>query len=147
MLSQDDVIEVFEHYDWRAKPDRQTAMRLIQSLENGKVIYLPRLAFTLTETERRFLSPACSDQKAKNVSYDARDGSIQGTSCSGRDRDDLTDMIARFAAHSRALIDSLFPHYAAQLEQARTSYRPMPVERRFASIRKDDSRLHVDAFA
>jgi 3-deoxy-D-manno-oct-2-ulosonic acid (Kdo) hydroxylase len=147
MLSQDDVIEVSEERDWHGTPDRQTAARLIRSLESGKVIYFPHLAFSLKESERRFLSPDCSDGKAKNVSYDARDRSIQGTSCKDGDRDDLAAMISRFAAQTRTLIESLFPHYIPHLEQARTSYRPMPVERRFASIRKDDSRLHVDAFA
>lgn len=147
MLSQNDVIEVSEESDWHSKPDRQTTARMIRALESGKVIYFPRLAFALKETERRFLTPNCSDGKAKNVSYDPRDGSIQGTSCKDLDGDDLAAMISRFAGQARALIESLFPRYIPHLEQARTSYRPMPVERRFASIRKDDSRLHVDAFA
>ena len=147
MLSHDDVIEVSDDSNWRCEPDRQTSARMIRSLESGKVLYFPHLDFALEETERRFLSPGCSDGKAKNVSYDPRDGSIQGTSCKDRDSNDLAGMISRFATQARALIESLFPHYARHLEQARTSYRPMPVERRFSSVRKDDSRLHVDAFA
>jgi len=147
MLSQDDVIEVSEIDDWYCVPDPQTGARMIRSLEGGKVIYFPRLAFAISESERRFLTPTCSDGKAKNVSYDRRDENIQGTSCTDRDRADLAAMISRFAAQTRALVESLFPHYIPHLEQARTSYRPMPVEKRFASVRKDDSRLHVDAFA
>jgi 3-deoxy-D-manno-octulosonic acid hydroxylase-like protein len=147
MLSHDDVIEESSYDNWFCKPDRQTATRMLQSLESGKVLYFPHLAFALKETERRFLSPDCSDGKAKNVSYDPRDGSIQGTNCKDQDRNDLTAMISRFAAGARALIESLFPRYAPHLEQARTSYRPMPVEQRFISISKDDTRLHVDAFA
>ena len=147
MLSNDDVIEVSDDSNWRCGPDRDTATRMIRSLESGRVLYFPRLAFALKETERRFLSPGCSDGKAKNVSYDPRDGSIQGTSCKDQDRNDLAAIISRFATQARALIESLIPHYAPHLEQARTSYRPMPVEQRFISLRKDDSRLHVDAFA
>lgn len=147
MLSHDDVIEVSDDGNWRCVPDRQTAARMIRSLESGKVLYFPHLAFALKETERRFLSPDRSDGKAKNVSYDPRNGSIQGTSCKDQDLNDLAVMISRFATQARALIESLFPHYAPHLEQARTSYRPMPVEQRFTSMRKDDTRLHVDAFA
>jgi hypothetical protein len=147
MLSHDDVIEVSDDGNWRCVPDRQTAARMIRSLESGKVLYFPHLAFALKETERRFLSPDCSDGKAKNVSYDPRNGSIQGTSFKDQDLNDLAVMISRFATQARALIESLFPHYAPHLEQARTSYRPMPVEQRFISMRKDDTRLHVDAFA
>ncbi len=147
MLSQDDVIEVSEESNWHSKPERQTATRMLRSLESGKVLYFPHLAFALKEPERRFLSPDCSDGKAKNVSYDPRDASIQGTRFIDQDRNDLTAMISRFAVQARALIECLFPRYAPHLEQARTSYRPMPVERRVISISKDDSRLHVDAFA
>jgi len=147
MLSQEEVIEVSEIGDWHIAPDQQTTERMIRSLESGKVIYFPHLAFVLSNAERPFLSADCSDGKAKNVSYDPRNGSIQGTSCKGADRSDLAAMISRFAAQARALVESLFPHYVPHLKQARTSYRPMPVEKRFASIRKDDSRLHVDAFA
>ncbi len=147
MLSHDNVIEISEDSNWSCKPDQQTAARRIRSLESGKVLYFPHLTFALKETERRFLSPDCSDGKAKNVSYDSRNGSIQGASCKDQDNNDLAAMISRFAAQARTLIESLFPHYVSHLEQARTSYRPMPVERRFSSVRKDDSRLHVDAFA
>ena len=147
MLSRDDVIEVSDAANWRCEPDRQTAARMIQSLESGRVLYFPQLAFALKEEERRFLSPDCSDGKAKNVSCDTRDGSIQGTSCKDQDRNDIAAMISRFATQARTLIESLFPRYAPHLQQARTSYRPVPVEQRFISLRKDDSRLHVDAFA
>jgi hypothetical protein len=55
-------------------------------------------------------------------------------------------MIGRFAADASALIAALFPRYAPWLRQARTSFRPQPATGRDVSWRKDDSRLHVDAF-
>jgi len=44
------------------------------------------------------------------------------------------------------LIESLLPRYRGALRVARTSLRPVQVESRAVSWRKDDSRLHVDAF-
>jgi hypothetical protein len=44
------------------------------------------------------------------------------------------------------LVRSLLAHYAPSLEQARTSYRPAEARGRASSWRKDDTRLHVDAF-
>lgn len=38
------------------------------------------------------------------------------------------------------------PHYAKQLIIARTSYRPVEINGRVTSFRKDDKRLHIDAF-
>jgi len=44
------------------------------------------------------------------------------------------------------LVLGLFPDYATQIEQARTSYRPVEIAGRNYSPRNDDKRLHVDAF-
>jgi hypothetical protein len=43
-------------------------------------------------------------------------------------------------------VKGLFPNYAAKLERARTSYRPVEIAGRKYSPTKDDTRLHVDAF-
>jgi hypothetical protein len=55
-------------------------------------------------------------------------------------------MVSRFAADATALIGALFPRYAPHLKRARTSYRPHGAAGRAVSWRKDDTRLHVDAF-
>ena len=55
-------------------------------------------------------------------------------------------MIGRFAAGASGLVAALFPRYAPYLKRARTSYRPQPAIGRSVSWRKDDSRLHIDAF-
>ena len=54
----------------------------------------------------------------------------------------------RFAQSARTLIESLCPYYTDSLEWGKTSFRPLDVrERKASSYRKDDTRLHVDAFA
>jgi len=56
-------------------------------------------------------------------------------------------MVKRYAAYSCQLVTNLLPAYLPYLQQARTSYRPMQVAtRNNLSPRKDDRRLHVDAF-
>jgi hypothetical protein len=55
-------------------------------------------------------------------------------------------MIARFAACAGELVTTLFPRYAPYVKRARSSYRPQSAVGREVSWRKDDSRLHVDAF-
>jgi len=44
-------------------------------------------------------------------------------------------------------VRELFPTYEGSLETRLVSFRPVGVEGRAASARKDDARLHVDAFA
>jgi hypothetical protein len=43
-------------------------------------------------------------------------------------------------------VAALFPRYAPYVKRARTSFRPQPAVGRALSWRKDDSRLHIDAF-
>jgi hypothetical protein len=123
-------------------PEAQQAA--VRTLEDGGVLALPHVNFALTPAERRFLSPEWSDGRAKNISLDG--ATLKGARGSAADRAELAAMIARFAANAASLVTTLFPRYAPYVKRARTSYRPQPAVGRDVSWRKDDSRLHVDAF-
>jgi len=116
----------------------------VRTIEGGGVVVLPHVNFKLSEAERRFLSAAWSDGRAKNVSLDG--DRLKGARGTAGDLADLKAMIARFAADAADLVVTLFPRYAPYVKRARTSYRPQPAVGRNVSWRKDDSRLHVDAF-
>ena len=107
---------------WRPALDDAERERISRALEEGCVIRLPRVGFVLTESERRFLSPAWSDGHAKNISLDG--GRLKGASGSPEDRAELAAMIARFAASAADLVTALFPRYAPYVKRARSSYRP-----------------------
>ena len=129
---------------WRPTLTPDAQRDAAQAIESGAVLVLPHLPFALSEDERRFLSPTWSDGRAKNVSLDG--SALKGARGSAKDLADLAAMIARFAANAADLVTALFPAYAPYVKRARTSYRPQPAVGRAVSWRKDDSRLHVDAF-
>ncbi len=108
------------------------------------MLILPQLAFALAADEQRFLSPRWSDGRAKNISFDG--GRLKGARGAADELAALSSMVARFAADAADLVTTLFPRYAPYVKRARTSYRPQPAVGRAVSWRKDDSRLHVDAF-
>ncbi len=116
----------------------------VRAIEGGWVLVLPHVNFAFTDRERRFLSPQWSDGRAKNVSYDG--AALAGARGSAVDLAELAAMVARFAEHAARLVTTLFPRYAPFVARARTSYRPQPAVGRELSWRKDDSRLHIDAF-
>jgi hypothetical protein len=118
-----------------------------RELESGSVLFLPRLRFTLTDGERRFLSPQWLAGSAKNVSFDPRTQIIAHTSAQDNDRAELAAMMARYAAHAQQLVTNLCPHYRQHLRYGLTSFRPVETRGRETSRKKDDTRLHVDAFA
>jgi len=135
------TLDLSEWHPTLAEATKEIAQRAV---EDGRVIRLPRLPFRLTESEHRFLSPAWSDPRAKNISLEGRE--IKGAVGTATDRAELSAMIARFAAGASDLVSAMFPRYAPFVTLARTSYRPLPAVGRDVSWRKDDSRLHVDAF-
>jgi 3-deoxy-D-manno-oct-2-ulosonic acid (Kdo) hydroxylase len=143
---QDAVLELAEIDRWAGPFSAELKTRAIDALENGKVVYFPKLAFVIQEPERGLLSPDVADAKSKNVSLDPGSGSIKGTTAGDSERARLQAMLERFAAASTRLMGDLFPEYAAGLERARTSYRPVEIVGRSYSARKDDKLLHVDAF-
>ncbi len=127
--------------------DETLCRQAAHALESGQVILLPSLPFLLKEHERKFLTPKAVNGRSKNISYRAKTDCMQGDAYQGRLHDELKAMMHRFSVFSSTLLQHLFPHYASTLTQARTSYRPVEAATRTGmSYRKDDRRLHVDAF-
>lgn len=131
---------------WSPELGGEESRRYAAELEAGKVLYLPRLGFALEPQEKRFLDPRWSNAKAKNISYDPVGAQIKGAIGNTSDLEDLRRLLERFHQDAVGLVQRLFPAYTARLCIARASLRPMPVEGRVSSWRKDDTRLHIDAF-
>jgi hypothetical protein len=130
--------------DWQPASTAAATAEYARGLEGGAVLALPHLAFALAPDEKRFLDPRWSDGRAKNISLDGE--RIKGARGSAAELAALTAMVARFAGQASALVAALFPRYAPHLSRARTSFRPQPAAGRALSWRKDDTRLHIDAF-
>lgn len=141
-----ELIKTLHATEWNAAPSPAEAAEATQALENGQVLHMPRLAFTLSPAEKRFLSPQWSDGKAKNVSYDPAAHQVRHTAAEGDDRAALAAMMDRYANAARTLVTSLCPGYTKALQWGLTSFRPVSAANREASVRKDDMRLHLDAF-
>jgi 3-deoxy-D-manno-octulosonic acid hydroxylase-like protein len=131
-------------WDGALAPEQQAAA--LAAVESGAVLLFEKLAFSLAPEESRFLSPRWSDAKAKNISFDPAKGTVKGARGTHCDVAGLSRMIERFAGCAHKLVGRLFPDYARAACVARTSFRPMPADDRETSWRKDDRRLHVDAF-
>jgi len=138
------VVELPDVVAWRPVVDAARTDELARALEDGGVLVFPNLAFRLAPDEARFLDVRWSDGRAKNISVD--NGAIRGATGTPGDLAALASMVERFAAEAGGLVAALLPRYAPYLERARTSYRPHAASGRPVSWRKDDTRLHVDAF-
>ena len=126
---------------WRPNSDPQA----IQALEDGKVLYFPRLGFALSPQEQALLRPGLQAEGARNISLDAQ-GRLKGVAGDAAVQAATGALISRFSASATSLVNSLFPDYAVYLRAAPASLRPIEVSTRRQSWRADDRRLHVDAF-
>jgi hypothetical protein len=134
-------------HDWQTTLSESCKKNAITSLEEGQILFFPTLNFDLTADEQSLLSPDYTDPKTKNISFNPANQKIRGFIDLAEEKQQiLTMMMQRFSNQTRAFINNLLPRYKNSLIQARTSFRPVEVQGRALSYRKDDSRLHVDAF-
>src|SRR6266404_105772 len=137
-----EILEQLEITKWNGP----SSGHAVAALESGKIIFAPRLHFELSEAERRFLSPSYLDGKSKNLSYRPSTGALQGTHTTGAEREEMLRMLRRYHQQSTALVNALCPQYRERITPGFTSFRPAEIAGRHTSWRKDDTRLHVDAF-
>jgi hypothetical protein len=130
--------------NWQPGVQPAFSDQLALALEQGKVIHLPELRFDLEDAEQIFYSPEWLSGKRKNISLEGDE--VRGASGSPELLKQMGSMIRRYSEQSASLINRLFPNYTRHLNKARTSFRPSVVEGPPPSWRKDDSRLHIDAF-
>ena len=138
------MIEILELQGSSAAPIRDG--HAAEVLENGGLVILPDRPFRVLGEEQDLLDPSVLERGCKNVSLDPSTGRLGGACVSDGRRDVLSGMIARFAGVADTLLAELAPQYAPALQRRRTSFRPGAIADRALSRRKDDRRLHVDAF-
>jgi hypothetical protein len=118
----------------------------IETLETGGLVSLPGHPFRLTAGEEALLTPAHADGRSKNISLSPAGREVRGAAADGA-ADALAGLMDRYADWARTLVLQIAPGYADALERGRTSYRSRGAQEPAASPRKDDRRLHIDAFA
>ncbi len=135
----------YPNSDWRATSAATSVA--VDALEQGKVLFFPALAFPLNAQQRSLLDPALVDPKRKNISYDASSQQIKGVANLDK-QPQIKELLADYYQSCRALIDSVLPEYQNVLRKPVNSLRLHPVSEwtHNSSWRKDDTRLHVDAF-
>jgi hypothetical protein len=145
--AEKNILETFAIKEWKEKPKTSLQKKAIESLEAGHVLFFPHLNFSLSPKEQTFLSPDYADPHAKNISYHAKRHKLWGVQhLTDNQHVELKAMCHRFSEHALLLLKEMLPCYAEHLIIARTSFRPVEIKDRITSYRKDDKRLHVDAF-
>jgi hypothetical protein len=142
-------VEILERVgieDWTGPFAEPVTRHAVSALEAGKILLLPGLEFELLPAEQRFLSTQYLEPQSKNISYRPDSQALGGTSCQGSERLELAAMLRRFSEQSVRLLSALCPDYVGRFAPGLASFRPAEISGRVTSWRKDDTRLHIDAF-
>lgn len=114
-----------------------------RELERGGLVRLDApFSLRLDETSCLALGAGV---RTKNISLSPDGEAVRGVDPVDQDR--AGRLMRRYAIWAEALLLEIAPGYAGRLERGRTSLRNRAVSGEGLSPRKDDRRLHVDAFA
>src|SRR3990167_10703302 len=92
------MLQTYPIQHWNDHFSDSTQQRSIQQLESGDILYFPQLAFTLTDEEKKFLTPEYADPNSKNIGYNAEKKKLWGVkNLNPTDQDLLKSMLDRFA--------------------------------------------------
>lgn len=133
---------------WEA--DTSDHDNIVSSLERGEVLYFPELPFVLQSDEAELLDPALVSPKRKNIMYQTDKDTIRGVAeeVSAEKQALLKGLLKRYSEASLKLITDLIPEYKGKLHSPMNTLRLNAIDEwsDSHSFRKDDRRLHVDAF-
>ena len=132
--------------DWGEASPTAMMLRAQSALESGDVVFCSGLTFAIEPAEQVLFAPAILSDSRKNTSYDVARDRLGGTKVAGAEAALLRALMRRFSDSSALLINRLFPVYQQDVVRGRASFRPAEIAGRVSSWRKDDTRLHVDAF-
>lgn len=145
MLKVNPILEL--PYNSFAPQANNVAQReYLSHLEHGGILFLPNLGFEFAPSEMQFLSPDWSDGKSKNIYLRGNERVIKGAKGNAEELAAMSALIDRYSQSATDLITHLLPSYMPHAKPANTSLRCVEAAGRKTSWRKDDRRLHADAF-
>ena len=120
---------------------------LLDILEQGGVLHFDGLPDPVApDVLAGLLDASHSDPRRKNISFDAAGRGLQGARAGADVQAGMVELLVRYQEQAAALVLAIAPAYQGALRMAPSSLRVVEAHGRPASWRKDDSRLHIDAF-
>ena len=119
----------------------------VERLENGDVLHFPNLPFTLNVAESELIDPRLMPPQRKTISLDASGDTRRGVLGDKSMQHKVHQLMMRFREQTIQLVHTLAPGYGQGLQSTGTELRFLTAPGTAPPQRKDDSLLHVDAFA
>ncbi len=147
MTQSPEILQTFSAQSWQYQFSQTECESAAKHLEQGGILFFPNLSFALEDYGDILASDQYMQQGVKNISYNSHTDSIKGTTITNDTAANIKRCLQDFSYASEGLLQKIIPVYADNMLKGRTSFRPVEIEgRQIKSYKKDDTRLHVDAF-
>jgi len=94
---------------WNPDAENNLAKKTMIALEEGKVIYLPKLSFLLENEENILLNRSFDLKRAKNISFDYKKNRIGGLDKKNMHIVTIMQMMKRYRERTIELLEKLCP--------------------------------------
>src|SRR5262245_23802371 len=101
---------LIDRASWTVEESPERAAEARAALEQGRVIFFPRLGFEVDLTEGVLFTPSILGS-SKNASFDPATGRVGGTTAAGSDLEALQTLMRRFSDAAAALVAGICPAY------------------------------------
>ncbi|CCD29911.1 conserved exported hypothetical protein [Candidatus Glomeribacter gigasporarum BEG34] len=99
----------FSAHNWQADFSSEERAAALNGLEDGQILFLPNLKFSLNPEEHALFTADYSDPKAKNISYHPTADTLRGATGSSQNLSLLKRIIRRFHVQATGFIKPYFP--------------------------------------
>jgi len=119
------------------------------ALEQGNILFLPRLPFDLPAQDQEFLRNIQQTSRSyhKNIAYRPESGKVTGFDANAvSDADRLRSILEHFSRSATGFLNKLLPRYMESGHLDYASFRAIEEEGRDLTFKKRNDLLHIDAF-
>ncbi|MBT9432836.1 Kdo hydroxylase family protein [Candidatus Sodalis endolongispinus] len=144
-LTRERAVTTLPHSRWGNAGEAPVSA--VDALEQGRVVFFPHLAFTLTSEELTLLPPALAAPKREHITFRPQEDGLCGI-VRAEKQPLARQLLLRHHLACYRLVAEVLPEYQQMLHSPINTLRLHPADawRQTAFWRRDDSRLHVDVF-
>ena len=125
-LTPEQVLITLPQQQWDSAPV-PFSPSAVEALEQGKIVFLPELAFPMLAGEMALLDPALVDTKRKNISYWPETSKLSGVAIAAQ-QPQVETLLSRYYQTCLQLVATLLPHYQQALHSPVNTLRLAQVQ-------------------
>jgi hypothetical protein len=114
-------IRSFELARWAPSLSAEQIRSIIKTLEQGDVLYFPKLDFVLTGPQKELLPHLFATKKQNTLYYDSCHATLRGMDPNLGLNDQVVNLLQAYSEYATSLLNTICPRYEASLLRGQTA--------------------------